>query len=82
MEDIECCHDHDFVVLTDVIEDGTTPILILALFSSEKWNFFGTVALSFVCDKYYPIIGSNDSSRDLQLNCVICETILLSLVNL
>ena len=36
MEDIECCHDHDFVVLTDVIEDGTTPILILALFSSEK----------------------------------------------
>jgi hypothetical protein len=27
-----------------------------ALFSSEKWKVFGTVALSFVCDKYYPII--------------------------
>ena len=28
----------------------------LALFSSEKWKVFGTVALSFVCDKYYPIM--------------------------
>jgi len=27
-----------------------------ALFSSEKWKLFGTVALSFVCDKYYSII--------------------------
>jgi hypothetical protein len=27
-----------------------------ALFSSEKISDFGTVALSFVCDKYYPII--------------------------
>ena len=27
-----------------------------ALFSSEKWKDFGTVALSFVYDKYYPII--------------------------
>ena len=24
--------------------------------SSEKWKVFGTVAFSFVCDKYYPII--------------------------
>jgi len=46
----------------------------MALFSSEKWKIFGTVALSFVYDKYYPIIdllGSKDSSRDLQLNCEI-----------
>jgi len=28
-----------------------------ALFSSEKWKVFGTVALSFVCDKYYLIIN-------------------------
>ena len=27
-----------------------------ALFSSEKISVFGTVALSFVCDKYYPIM--------------------------
>ena len=27
-----------------------------ALFSSEKISDFGTVALSFVCDKYYPIM--------------------------
>jgi len=27
-----------------------------ASFSSEKWKIFGTVAVSFVCDKYYPII--------------------------
>jgi len=28
-----------------------------ALFSSEKFLFFGTVSLSFVCDKYYPIMN-------------------------
>jgi len=27
-----------------------------ALFSSENWKVFGTVALSFVCSKYYLII--------------------------
>ena len=27
-----------------------------ALFSFEKWKIFGTVAISFVCDKYYPIM--------------------------
>ena len=27
-----------------------------ASFSSEKISDFGTVALSFICDKYYPII--------------------------
>ena len=27
-----------------------------ALFSFEKWKVFGTVALSFVCDKYYSIM--------------------------
>ena len=44
------------------------------LFAFEKISDFGTVALSFVCDKYYPIIdqlGSKYSSRDFQLNCVI-----------
>ena len=29
---------------------------MVALFSSEKWKVFGTVALSFVYDKYYPIM--------------------------
>jgi len=27
-----------------------------ALFSSEKWKVFGTVALSFVCDNIYLIM--------------------------
>ena len=27
-----------------------------ALFSSEKWKVFGTIAISFVCDKYYLIM--------------------------
>jgi len=27
-----------------------------ALFSSQKWNVFDTVAFSFVCDKYYLIM--------------------------
>ena len=27
-----------------------------ALFSSKKWKNFDTVAFSFVCDKYYPIM--------------------------
>jgi len=38
------------------------------------WLFRWTVVLLFVCDKYYLImdeLGSKDSSRDLQLNCVI-----------
>jgi len=30
--------------------------LFYALFSSEKISDFGTVSLSFVCDKYYPIM--------------------------
>jgi len=53
---------------------GTVVISYLALFSSEKISDFGTVALLFVCDKYYLImdkLGSKDSSRDFQLNCVI-----------
>ena len=28
----------------------------LDLFSSEKISDFGTVSISFVCDKYYPIM--------------------------
>ena len=28
----------------------------MALFSSKKWKKFGTVALLFVCDKYYSIM--------------------------
>ena len=46
----------------------------LALFSSRNEKFSTTVALSFVCDKYYLImdqLGSKDSSCDLQTNCVI-----------
>ena len=46
----------------------------LALFRFENFLDFATIALFFVCDKYYPIIdrlGSKDLSRDLQLNCVI-----------
>jgi len=27
-----------------------------ALFSSENWKVFGTVALSFLFDKHYPIM--------------------------
>ena len=29
---------------------------LVPLFSSEKWKFFETIALLFICDKYYPII--------------------------
>jgi len=45
-----------------------------ALFSSEKISNFGTVAFSFLFDKYYLImdeLGSKDSSHDLQTNCAI-----------
>ena len=45
-----------------------------ALFRCEFFLNFATVAFSFVCGKYCPIIdklGSKDSSRDLQANCVI-----------
>jgi len=44
------------------------------LSSFEKISNFATVTLSFLFDKYYPImnkLGSKDSSRDLQINCVI-----------
>ena len=42
--------------------------------SSRNEKFSVTVALSFVCGKYYSImdwLGSKDSSRDLQSNCII-----------
>jgi hypothetical protein len=41
-----------------VLEGGFGDVAIhtWALFSSEKISDFGTVALSFVCDKYYPIM--------------------------
>ena len=54
-----------------------------ALFSSEKISNFGTVAFSFVCGKYCPIInelGLKDSSRKLQTNCAISFCFLLYLV--
>jgi len=43
------------------------------LFRSKKFLDFDTVALSFLFNKYYPIIelGLKDSSRDLQTNCAI-----------
>ena len=46
----------------------------MALFRCEKILDVATVALSFVCDKYCPIMDyleSKDLSRDLQLNCAI-----------
>jgi hypothetical protein len=45
-----------------------------ALFRSKNFLDFDTVALSFLFDKYYLImeqLGLKDSSRDLQLNCII-----------
>ena len=44
---------------------------------------FGTVAFSFVCGKYCPImdkLGSKDSSRDLQTNYSISFCFRLNLV--
>ena len=49
-------------------------VLIWALLRYEIFLDFATVSLSFVCGKYCLImdyIGSKDSSRDLQANCVI-----------
>jgi hypothetical protein len=46
-------------------------------------KFTATIALSFVCGKCCPIIdllGSKDSSRDLQTNCVISFCFLLYLI--
>jgi len=48
--------------LSNTNENATVPVLQKffelnwALFTSEKISDFGTVALSFVCDKYYPIM--------------------------
>jgi len=64
------CFDFDFGVeelYSSLTYDGTKKraislgalfllSAILALFSSEKISDFGTVALSFVCDKYYSIM--------------------------
>jgi len=49
---IHCSTRQTFVRLGEIIE----AIQRKVLFSSEKILDFGTVALSFVCDKYYPII--------------------------
>ena len=38
--------------ITERVRDS----VVKALFSSEKISDFGTVALSFVCDKYYLIM--------------------------
>jgi hypothetical protein len=57
---------------TAVVADHGTPIR--PLFRLGK-NFNPMNSTTFVLfDKYYPIVdqlGSKDSSRDLQLNCVI-----------
>ena len=53
------------------------------MFSFEKILDFGIIAFSFVCDKYCPFInelGSKDSSRKLQINCVNSFCFLLYLV--
>jgi len=51
----------------------------------DKKNFldFDTIALLFLFDKHYPIIeqlGLKDSSRDLQVNCVISYLFYLCLM--
>jgi len=54
-----------------------------ALFSSENFLVFKTIALSFLFDKYCPImksLGLKDSSHDLQENCVISFIFCLYLV--
>ena len=63
----------------DVHAWATAPGLLIVPSSSCRSTvvcrkLFRTVALSFVCDKYYSImdkLGLKDSSRDFQLNCVI-----------
>jgi hypothetical protein len=44
------------MVFTSARTNLTNETEYTALFSSEKISDFGTVALSFVCDKYYPIM--------------------------
>ena len=54
-----------------------------ALFSSENFLVFGIIALSFLFDKHCSIIewlGLKDSSRNLQINCVISFYFYLYLV--
>ena len=56
----------------------------MALFRSKNFLDFDMVALSFLFDKYYPILeqlGLKDSSRDLQINCVI-SYLFLSISNI
>jgi len=63
-----------FFVFKNFIIVSCFEFVTSALFSSEKISDFATVALSFLFDKYCPImnkLGSKDSSRDLQTNCVI-----------
>ena len=52
----------------------SNPTHTKALFRSNFFLDFDTVALSFLFDKYYLILeqlGLKDSSRDLQVNCTI-----------
>jgi hypothetical protein len=53
-----------------VVKFDSTP----ALFSSKKFYKIDIIVLSFIFDKYCPIIdylGSKDSFHKLQLNCAI-----------
>jgi len=50
--------ERDGCAATDMMHaTNESSMISSALFSSEKWKLFGTVALSFVCDKYYPIMN-------------------------
>ena len=58
----------NFFFCKDDISNQARPCLV------QNFLDFDTVALSFLFDKYYSIIeqlGLKDSSRDLQVNCVI-----------
>jgi len=62
--------------LSNKNENATVPKyeFFSELNKARKNSDFGTVAFSFLFDKYYPImdlLGSKDSSRDLQTNCAI-----------
>ena len=49
----------------------TSSIFSVFLFRSKKFLDFDLIALSFLFDKYCPIMGLKDPSRDLQINCAI-----------
>ena len=65
------------IYINNIYKQQGSPAVVTRIKSCLDLNFFldfDTVALSFLFDKNYPImeqLGLNDSSRDLQINCVI-----------